>query len=366
MPTSPVVAILGASHSGFGLAADLALRGQPVRLYDLPEFADALAPVTARGGIELTGVRGSGFASVPTTLDPAAAVRDAALILCTVPAYGHAAMLAAVLPYLARATLLVMTGGAPFSALPAAAQLAAAGRSDVIVAETSNFIFACTKSGPAAVHIAGSKLEVPTATLPATAMPALARLQAIYPEHVAADSVLATSLSNVNLSLHPAMLLCNAGRIETFGGGWPYFVEGLTPSVARLVETLDAERLAITGRFGLPRISSREWLARAYADRGFAGANLFKAFQTSPVFQKSASPATLAHRHFLEDVPFGLVPMVSLGQSLGLPMTVSRGVVAIAGALLGRDFMAEGRTIASLGLAGMTPEAIVHYVTQGH
>ena len=366
MGASPVVAILGASHSGFGLAADLARRGLAVRLFELPEFADALAPVTARGGIELTGVRGAGFAPVPTTLDPGAALQDAALVLCTVPAYGHARMVAAVAPFLKDGDLLVMTGGAPFSALAAAAQLRAGGKAGVTVAETANFIFACTKTGPAAVHITGSKLSLPVAALPAAAKPAaLARLRTIYPEHVAAESVLATSLSNVNLSLHPAMLLCNAGRIETFGGGWPYFIEGLTPSVARLVETLDAERLAIADLFGMPHITSLQWLAQAYADRGFTGVNLYEAFQTSPVFQKSASPATLAHRHFLEDVPFGLVPMASLGQSLGLPMRVSQGVIDTAGALMGRDFMQEGRTVAALGLAGMAADGILRYVTGG-
>ncbi len=366
MEPSSTIAVLGASHSGFGLAAELALRGVPVRLYELPEFADALAPVTASGGIELTGVRGAGFAPVPTTLDPAEALHDAALVFCTVPAYGHERMVGAVLPFLKDGDLLVMTGGAPFSALAAAAQLRAAGITGVTVAETANFIFACTKTGPAAVRIAGSKRNLPVAALPSSATAAtLARLQAIYPEHVAAANVLETSLSNVNLSLHPAMLLCNAGRIETFGGGWPYFIEGLTPSVARLVETLDAERLALTDCFDLPRRTSLEWLARNYADQGFAGANLYEAFQTSPVFRTSASPSTLAHRHFLEDVPFGLVPMASLGRSLGLPMRMSDSVIDIAGALMARDFRQEGRSVEKLGLAGMTAANIVQYVTQG-
>ena len=257
MEPSSTIAVLGASHSGFGLAAELALRGISVRLYELPEFADAFAPVTARGGIELTGVRGAGFAPVPTTLDPAEALRNVSLIFCTVPAYGHERMVGSVLPFLKDGDLLAMTGGAPFSALAAAANSARRKKEALPSPKppTSSLpaprpaLPPCGLRGPSAIY------PWPRCH-PAWQVSRSTRLQAIYPEHVAAANVLETSLSNVNLSLHPAMLLCNAGRIETFGGGWPYFVEGLTPSVARLVETLDAERLAITDCFDMPRRSS--------------------------------------------------------------------------------------------------------------
>ena len=57
--------------------------------------------------------------------------------------------------------------------------------------------------------------------------------------------------------------------------------------------------------------------------------------------------------------------MVSLGRSLGLPMQMSDSVIDIAGALMARDFRLEGRSVTTLGLAGMTAADIVQYVTQG-
>ncbi|MEX2355660.1 MAG: hypothetical protein WD535_01370, partial [Thermaerobacterales bacterium] len=60
-------AVMGAGHAGFGLAADLALRGFETRLYEFPEFAPALAPVQHSRQIKIRGVRGEGTAELAMT-----------------------------------------------------------------------------------------------------------------------------------------------------------------------------------------------------------------------------------------------------------------------------------------------------------
>ena len=52
------IAVIGAGHAGHAMAAHLSLAGFPVRLYELPRFADNIRPAQERGGIELTGVVG--------------------------------------------------------------------------------------------------------------------------------------------------------------------------------------------------------------------------------------------------------------------------------------------------------------------
>jgi opine dehydrogenase len=70
-------------------------------------------------------------------------------------------------------------------------------------------------------------------------------------------------------------------------------------------------------------------------------------------------------RYLTEDVPCGLVPIVSLAETAGVETPASRGVVNVACGLLRRDFWTEGRTLGQLGLRRMTVEEIKQYVEKG-
>lgn len=60
-----------------------------------------------------------------------------------------------------------------------------------------------------------------------------------------------------------------------------------------------------------------------------------------------------------------LVPMISLGQQLGVPTPAMTAVAELACALMGEDFWATGRTVESLGLAGLTVRQIRRLVMEG-
>ena len=63
-------------------------------------------------------------------------------------------------------------------------------------------------------------------------------------------------------------------------------------------------------------------------------------------------PDALQSRYLTEDIPYALVLASSIGEEVGVATPVIDGLIAIGGAMLGRDFRAEGRTLATLGLAG--------------
>ena len=54
-------AVMGTGNSGQCFAADVALKGYPVNLAEVPEFADNLDAIDRKGGIELSGEAGNGF-----------------------------------------------------------------------------------------------------------------------------------------------------------------------------------------------------------------------------------------------------------------------------------------------------------------
>ena len=368
MARKSVFAVLGAGNSGFGLAADLAFRGFDIRLFELPQFSAALKPVVDAGGIKIRGIRGQGLAKIAlTTTDAEEAIRGADAILCSVPAYAHRSMARVIAPYLRDGDMVVLMPGCTGGAIEVMQTVREMGNSaSFIVAEASSFIFACKKDGPDGVWIRGLKQGLPLAALPAKATRrVLERIGAAYPEFAPARNVMDTSLNNVNHPSHPTATLLNVGRIEAMGGDWSFHHEGMTPSVCRLTEAVDKERLAVVAAYGLPQKSLLEMLIEYYGHQGFGGKDLYEAVSTTPVHGAARAPSSVNHRYLTEDVPYGIVPISSFGRVAGVDVPLLEGLATVTGAVAGRDFWTEGRTVESLGLAGKSVSEILDYVEEG-
>ena len=132
---------------------------------------------------------------------------------------------------------------------------------DVIVAEAETFIYASRSDGPAQARIFRIKEAVPLAALPATRTPqVLEALAPAYPQFIDGISVLHTGLNNMGAIFHPALTLLNAGRIESTHGDYQFYIDGVTPSVARVLEVLDRERVTVAASLGIRARTALEWL----------------------------------------------------------------------------------------------------------
>lgn len=359
--------VMGAGHGGMAMAAHLALKGFPVTLYNRSE--DRLAPVRERGVIELLspGLDNveSGEARMDLiTTDPAEALASADVVMVVVPAYGHAFIAEQCAPHLRDDHVVVLNPGRMGGALEFRRILRERGcPADPLIAETQTFIYASRVTQPAEARIFAVKNNVPIAALPGyRTSEVLKVLRAAYRQFVPGDNVLKTGLSNVAILFHPAVMLMNAARVEDTHGAFEYYLEGITPSVARVLERMDEERVALGDALGLGIRTARQWLYLAYDS---AGGDLYQAVQANPGYKGIMAPITLMHRYILEDVPMTLVPMISLGQQLGVPTPVMTAVAELACALTGEDFWATGRTVESLGLAGLTVRQIRRLVMEG-
>lgn len=363
--------VVGGGNAGFGLAADLALRGQRVRLFDLPEFEQALAPVRAADGIKVRGVRGEGLAQLEAvTTDPGEAVDGSELVLVAVPAYGQETMARVLGPHLRPDQVVVLLPGSFGGALAFLKALREAlretGPRDVpVIAECSSFVFACKKDGDDGVWIRGAKHDLPVAAIPAGETQRVAAALADFYSLKPVDNVLFTSLNNINHVAHPAQVLMNAGRIESMGGDWSFDHEGFTPAVGRVTEAVDAERLAVVERLGLEPVSLLDWYIRLYGHQGVKGDNLYEATHNSPIWGPARAPNSLEHRYLTEDLPYGLAPIAELGHALGVPTPVMDSVITLASAALGRDLRREGRTLEHVGLAGLDRDAMIRLCETG-
>lgn len=352
------VCVVGAGNGGVAMAGHLGLKGHRVRLYSRSE--EKIAAVRRAGGIFLTGaVEGFGPVECATT-DLAEAVGGVDVIMVTTPASAHAATAQALAPHLHR-QLIVLNPGRTGGALEVTNILRAFGRRNTVV-EAQTFIYASRVEAPGRARIYDIKRVVPAAALPARhTHAALRTLRRLYPEFVAAGSVLDTSFANIGAVFHPAPLILNASKVDQ-GEPFDYYHEGITPSVAALMERVDAERLAVARALGVSAVSAKDWLAIAY---GVRGETLYEAIQRNASYGGIKAPRTLMHRYILEDVPTGLIPIASFGRLAGVPTPFTESLIQMACGVTGIDFWRQGRTVESLGLAGMSPAEIREYVETG-
>lgn len=352
------VCIIGAGNGGVAMAGHLGLKGHRVRLYSRDEAK--LAPVRKARGITVTGaVQGFGPVEVATT-DLAEAIDGVDVIMVTTPASAHADVARALAPHLRR-QVIVLNPGRTGGALEVQQLLKAAQRRNTVV-EAQTFIYASRAERADRAHIFDIKREVPVAAVPGRRTPGVLRLlRRLFPEFVGASSVLETSFANIGAIFHPAPLILNASKVDS-GVPFDYYHEGITPSVAALMERVDAERLAVAAALGVITMSARDWLASAY---GAHGATLYEAIQRNESYRGIKAPQTLRHRYIVEDVPTGLIPIASFGRHLGLPTPFTDSLIQMACGVTATNYWLAGRTVESLGLADMSPAEIREYVETG-
>lgn len=358
----PTFAVLGAGHGGLAMAGHLALLGFRTRLWN--RSRERTDHVSDRGGIELEGVI-EGFGQVElATDDIGAAIDGADVIMVVVPATGHRDIAKLCAPHLGRNQVVVLNPGRTFGALEFLKVLNEEEASATpTLAEAQTFIYVSRHTDFAHARIMQIKNSVPLAAIPAHKTPeVLDIVRKALPEFVAATNVLETSLDNIGAIFHPTLTILNASRIESTHGDFEYYLEGVSPSTARIVEAADMERVALGTALGVHLHTAREWLYLAYAS---AGKTLYDAIQGTPGYKGVRAPSTLTHRYILEDIPMSLVPMVSVGKLLGVKTPTLNALIHMASLIHARDFWAEGRTVQKLGLAGMSVEDIRMLAVRG-
>jgi opine dehydrogenase len=347
------IAVLGAGAGGQAAAAVLARGGHRVRLYN--RSPGRLEPLRAAGGVTIAGDQGDGFVPLPhLTSDAAEAARGAEAVLIFVGAHGQADVARAIAPALTDGQLVVFCSGSAGSLEAARLWREGGLRARVLLGETVSLPQSARITGPAQLKI---RLPVRphTAAFPADDTDRLRERLAPVFETQPAVNVLDTGLNNPNFLIHPAPMVVNYAAIERTDGALSLMNEGMTPATLRLMDAHDAEKLALARALGLPERT----LDDVYTSLG-SGPH---------VYRQPGEPMGLRDRihwrYIDEDVPMGTVLWSSLGRAVGVPTPLSDGIVAIAGALRGTDYWAQGRTVETLGLAGLDAGGIAHYLATG-
>jgi opine dehydrogenase len=352
---SAAYCVIGAGNGGLSMAGHLGIMGFEVRLYNRTD--SKLAGIRWHGGIEVEGaVEGFGPIALATS-DIAEAVGGADVIMVATPSTAHRELARSMAGCLADGQIVVLNPGRTGGALEFRKTLLDSGLgSRPVVAEAQTFIYASRALTRDRGRIFRVKNGVPLAALPSYWTPdVLGVLDKAYPQFIAGSNVLATSIENIGAIFHPALTILNAGWIEATGGDFDYYINGITKSVAKVLQRMDDERLAVARALGMRSVSAREWLYLSYDS---PGADLYEAIQNTTGYRGIKAPATVAHRYISEDVPMSLVPISSIGAMLGAPTPTIDMIVELGSMLHGTDYRAEGRTVERLGLAGLSVKEI--------
>ena len=125
-------------------------------------------------------------------------------------------------------------------------------------------------------------------------------------------------------------------------------LEVFTPSVWRILEELDNEKMNVMEKLGCKRVSYVDACKyRNTLDDSQEAKDIFFWYANLPNPLKG--PTVVDSRFISEDVPQGLVLLEALGLERKVETPVCSGLINIASAALGRDLRLEGRTVKRLG-----------------
>lgn len=357
--------VLGAGHGGKSMAAHLSLMGADVALWN--RTFEHIEIMKKRGGIELESVEGGphGFGKLSlVTSDIEQAIAHAQVIMVVLPSSAHADIAKASAPFLKDGQIVILHPGRTLGAVEFAKVIRDNGcTADVTVAEAETFIYASRADGPAQARIFRIKEAVPLAALPASRNEmVLEAIQHAYPQFIDGVDVLHTGLNNMGAIFHPALTLLNAGWIEHTHGDYQFYIDGVTPSVARVLEVLDRERVTVASSAGIRARTSLEWLKLAYDTNG---EDLHEAIHNQPGYYGIKAPPTLNHRYIFEDVPMSLVPMASLGKRFGVSVLGMESIIKLGSIIHRTDYWRRGRTVEKLGLEQWSVSELTRFVKEG-
>jgi opine dehydrogenase len=175
------------------------------------------------------------------------------------------------------------------------------------------------------------------------------------------EDALSAALMNAGPIIHPPLILMNAGPLEHFER-WDIHKEGTQPSIRRVTDALDNERIAVREALGYRPYHFP--LRDHYTTDQWMYGNAHDRLTDSGDWREHIDLAT--HRYMREDVEYGLAFLVSVADWAGVPCPVASGLLALGSAVLERDLFTDSpRTLEAMGLADLGREEMMQLLDQG-
>ncbi|KAI1190863.1 putative NAD/NADP octopine/nopaline dehydrogenase [Nemania serpens] len=361
------VSIIGIGNCGSAFAVDLENRGIKVLLYAHPDHSTNANAIRSIGYLDSVGeVKGRFYPVVSTSMQ--AALRFSTIVIIAVPSYAQNDILTELEKHDTSNHIIIAASGNFFtlvacnrirarylletSASPFGSRLLDGKRSEQGLSSDSQHC----------VHVLGFKSVMPIASLPTDMSEDLRTdINGIFPRPLQwCNNVIEVAFYNFNGVLHPITAVMNAGWVENTKGDFYFYRQGMSPSVTKIMQQIDNERIAIASHYG-QAISCLEQM-NTYYGLNHTSLNEFAEKSTLHSTMK-VCPTSMQHRYLLEDLPYVLVPWYELGVKAGLESPFIRSLILWSSMINGTDYLGVGRNLKAMGLENWSLDEIVDMVS---
>lgn len=342
------ISILGAGHAGTTIAADLSLRGYEVTLIKTShamhdENFNYLLENSGRVCLMEKGK--TRLANIEHITRDLSCLSESEIVIVYIQSNYHETLIKRIRPYLRDGQILLLNPGY----LSTAYVLKHCSDIDLTIVEAQSSFIDCRIKEPGTVRVIFRNVRNPLGIYPASHRKESEIIlnQLGYP-FVYLSSVVEAALHNPNLIVHTVGAVMSIPRIEKTRGEYYMYKEVFTPSVWRILEALDNEKMNVMEKLGCKRVSYVEVCKyRNTLDDSRDAKEVFFRYANMP--DQLKGPIVVDSRFISEDVPQGLVLLETLGIEYKVDTPVCTALVEIASAALGRDLRLEGRTAERLG-----------------
>ncbi len=345
------ISVIGAGNSGLAMAAHLALANNDVTLWN--RSAENIATLKNTKTIQATGKISGNAKLTEVTDDIEAALANPDIVLIATPAIAHRDLAILFGRHLQKDCIIVLNPGRTCGAIEFSHYYSLQNNPITPeIAETQTVMHTCRKLAPDKVKVMAIKDSVYLAGLGKMSNSELvASLPYPMRDHFTpADSMIQTSIGNVGMILHCTPLLLNSGWTENPDFSFKYYTDSITPHIGAFIEEIDRERLEVAEALGYIVLSTKDWFHRSYHTPFAEAETLYDVVSRTEVYYDIDAPSTLHHRYILEDVPYGLVTLETLGNLMRVDTSYTSLIIDLASKLLQIDFRATGRNLKGINL----------------
>ncbi|MGN7754654.1 NAD/NADP octopine/nopaline dehydrogenase family protein [Sinorhizobium sp. 22678] len=336
------VGIAGAGAIAMGYAAFLSGNGHAAWLWS--PSGNGTKELREGKALQVSGAIEGEFH--PQVAEGAADLVKCDVIVLALPAFGYRRVLDELVDYLEARHTVVISAHLSFAALYLAKKLSERGLQIPIAVWNTTLLTAKAQSR-LHVRVGAIRSKVDMAVVPVRSADSAYKIcaEVFGDRFLLKDDLLTIALSNLNPQNHMGIALCNLTRIER-GETWGQN-SNMTPAVARLLERLDQERIAIASAFGKTVRTILDHSALSHGASGDSVAEIYANLAASG--KDPQGPKNINTRYVLEDVPFGLMPMLHLARISGASARLHECGVELLETCYGRDFAAENDILGELG-----------------
>lgn len=338
------ITIIGTGHGGCATAAYYAKRGFNITLLKMGRNVHErnFEMLEQTKEIRLQGILGEGvYPLANVTRNVEEALKEADIVLVFYVSNFHYYLAQKLASHLKDGQIVYICPGYAGSLLFRKAMINSNNKSKVIFVEGETLLFSSRIVKPGTVHIFSSNYGHPIAALGKHCFQEIINsLPPVPGKWIERKNIFEIALHNPNLIMHTVGITMNAGRIESSVGSFSMYSEGFTPSIWKIVNKLDAEKMEVLKGIGAkPRSYFEEFMIRTYKDPDrYTNEEGIKMYAEDV---KGLKTSSVKDRYITEDVPKGLGLLHVLGANLNIPTPVCDSIITLAGVMNGTDYFQE-------------------------